>query len=141
MTYFERFRRRFFIDVEKLLNNRNRVLSAIPERLKHTTTKDIIAFTLGSLRQELIKIFDEAKQQTQKEKKKELNDIENTRKFLKEVCKIPEKYSAYNYFKDRNTYELTVEPDDMYQPQADYKISFIFDENKNFEHIRIDKSK
>lgn len=141
MTYFEKFRRRFFKEVERLLSNQNRVLASIPDRLKHSTTKDVITYTLGSLRQELIKIFDEAKEQTQKEKKKELSDIEKTRNFLKEVCKVTDKQTVYNYFKERGTYELIVEPDDIYQPQANYRISFIFDMDKKFEHMRIDKVK
>lgn len=140
MTYFEKFRRRFFRDIEKLINNQNRVYNAIPERLRQTTTKDIIRFTLDSLRQELIKIFDSAKEQTQKEKQKKLTDIDKTRQFLKEVCKITDKDTHFIQVKANNTYEIVITSQERFEEGAVHKIGFIFDENMKFDHIRIEKS-
>jgi hypothetical protein len=140
MTYFEKFRRRFFKDVDKLINNQNRVHNAIPQRLRQTTTKDIIRFTLDSLRQELIKIFDDAKQQTQKEKQKKLTDMDKTRQFLKEVCKITDEDTSVVPIKVNNTYEIVVTSEERLQAVPGHKIAFVFDEIMKFDHIRIEEN-
>ena len=137
MTYFEKFRRRFFKELEKLLINQNRVYNSIPERFKNTATKDVITYTLGSLRQEILKIFDQAKEQTQKEKKTELTDIDKTRQFLKEVFKIEENEIKVGYDKNSNKYELLLNLKQSTMP-GDLK-GFVFDKNKKFMHILPDK--
>ena len=135
MTYFEKFSRRFFSMIEKLLLNQNRVFNGIPERLKNPATKDVIKLTLDSLRPEIAKIFDEAKLETAKEKKKELSDLDKTRQFLRDVCNLEDKRIKQTHYKDTDTYEIVVDTTDSDSP--DYVIGFGFDKNKKFDDVRI----
>jgi hypothetical protein len=135
MTYFEKFSRRFFSKIEKLLLNQNRVFNGIAERLKNQATKDVIKFTLDSLRPEIVKIFDEARQETAKEKKKELSDLDKTRQFLREVCNLEDKNIKQTHYKDTDVHEIVVDTTDSESP--DYVVGFVFDKNKKFNDVRI----